>query len=56
MHSLKLTFPHSKNCEGCRDGRMCNHCGKPLMPFTRCTYGRCPECHTKKCPDHGDQR
>ena len=42
-------WPHSGGCDGCRRGHVCNACGAHVTPASRCTNGRCLECHAACC-------
>jgi hypothetical protein len=48
-------FPHEGGCEGCRDEDRCNYCGRtpPKFRATRCTNGRCFDCHREHCTPGG---
>jgi len=49
--------PHPGGCEGCRDARVCNGCGKPFEFPSRafCTNGRCYQCHIHCTSGGGSQ-
>jgi hypothetical protein len=53
-------YPHEVSCQGCRDRRRCNFCGKVSWEWrghgrnvdawpSRCTNGRCMDCCSKHC-------
>lgn len=46
-------WPHAGGCVQCRRLGLCNVCGHPLMPSTRCTNGRCVQCHELVCTGGG---
>jgi DNA-directed RNA polymerase subunit RPC12/RpoP len=50
-----LAHPHAGGCAGCREDKVCNVCGRPVLARTRCTNGRCPECHSRVCTSGGDR-
>lgn len=46
-------YPHEGGCVECRRVAVCNYCGKPAALMTRCTNGRCRECHSAICTPGG---
>lgn len=48
-----LNFPHPGGCDDCRVERQCNCCGVAITATTRCTNGRCHNCHVHVCTPGG---
>jgi hypothetical protein len=47
-------YPHAGGCNGCRLASVCNTCGTAIRKATRCTNGRCLDCHRQHCGNGGD--
>lgn len=46
-------FPHRGGCSGCQNLHVCSVCGHPAPAETRCTNGRCLDCHVAVCTPGG---
>jgi hypothetical protein len=47
-------YPHEGSCPACRAAGVCNACGGPAPASTRCTSGRCDDCHRNVCTGAGN--
>lgn len=46
-------WPHEGACPGCREAHVCNVCASPIRRASRCTNGRCLQCHAAACTPGG---
>lgn len=51
--STVAPYPHEGSCEACRAALVCNACGGAAPRASRCTSGRCADCHRTVCTSGG---